>query len=118
RYLVRASLRGAGAAVARDVPAGARDLELRLGAAIGGVRGVVRDGTGKPIASFAVVAWPKLSALGRGPATTESVFDGEGRYQLALAPGEYLVTAAARGYAPSAETRVTVPGDGSAVEAD
>lgn len=102
-YTVRASARGQGSAERRPIAAGTRDLELRLGAPSAGIRGRVRDGDGKPIVAFTVVAWRREGVLGRGPETRASVIDPDGRYALPLPPGRYAVAAAARGFARSAD---------------
>ena len=115
-YDVRAMTRAQGSAIARGVRAGARDVELRLGAAGAILRGTVRDGSGKPITAFTVVAWPRVGVLGRGPDERATVIDAEGRYALPLVPGTYLVSAAARGFARAPDRTVEI-GD-SGAEAD
>ena len=115
-YDVRATTRSEGSAIAHDVRAGARDVELRLGAVTAVLRGMVRDGGGKPITAFTVVAWPRVGVLGRGPDERATVIDAEGRYALPLVPGTYVVSAAARGFARAKDRNVEV-GDAGA-EAD
>lgn len=115
-YDVRATTRTEGSAIARDVRAGARDVELRLGAVTAVLRGTVRDGGGKPITAFTVVAWPRVGVLGRGPDERATVIDAEGRYELPLVPGTYVVAAAARGFARAKNRAVEVGEHGA--EAD
>src|SRR5439155_1326778 len=79
----------------RDVRAGSRDVELRLGAATALLRGNVRDGHDKPVVAFSVVARLREGLAGRGPEERATVIDPEGHYELALAPGRYEVAAAA-----------------------
>jgi len=115
-YDVRASTRSEGSAIARGVRAGARDVELRLGAVTAVLRGTVRDGSGKPITAFTVVAWPRQGVLGSGPEERATVIDAEGRYALPLVPGTYVVSAAARGFARAPDRSVEVGESGA--EAD
>jgi Carboxypeptidase regulatory-like domain/PDZ domain len=107
-YNLRASARGEGAVARAGVRAGSRDVELRLGAAEAGIRGVVRDGSGKPVTAFTVLAFPRLGPLARGPEERATVIDAQGRYALLLPAGSYVVSAAARGFARSDERTVEV----------
>src|SRR5262249_20695392 len=66
-YALRASARGQGAVARGGVRAGSRDVELKLGAPEAGIRGTVRDPSGKPLSAFSVVAVPRVGTLGRGP---------------------------------------------------
>jgi hypothetical protein len=109
-YTLRARANGRGSVEKSDVPAGASDVELRL-ASRGGIRGTVSDGHGKVIPGFTVVAWPKLGSVARGEPVSSTTFAGDGRYEMLLPPGEYVVRAAAHGFAPSAEQNASVGGD-------
>lgn len=106
---------GARIARAEGIPAGARDVTLRLAPA-GRIRGVVRakDG-GPPTAAFSVVAALHHGPLERPIEATASFFDASGEYEIPdLLPGTYSVTAAALGSAPSPTLTVTVPPGGEA----
>ena len=98
---------------------GARDLVLTLRA--GGVlRGAVRDSsTGKPLAAFAVVLWPVIGPLERGPRIDAARLDAGGRYAVdGLAPGRFRATAIARGFAPADEIEIAIPPSLEPVEQD
>lgn len=110
---VRATTRGEGTAVAHGVRAGASDVELRLGSPRAILHGVVRDGAGKPITAFTVVAWPRIGVFGRGPDERATVIDPEGRYALPLPPGSYAVSAAARGFSRAPDQTIDVGDDGA-----
>ncbi|MDB4965528.1 MAG: hypothetical protein JWN44_1217 [Myxococcales bacterium] len=107
-YTMRASARGFAGTVKRDVHAGSRDVALALGAATAILRGTVRDGAAKPVVAFTLVARSKEGVIGRGPEEFATVVDGDGHYELALAPGTYQVAAAARGLARSPWQMVTL----------
>jgi carboxypeptidase family protein/PDZ domain-containing protein len=115
-YTLRAVARGQGSALRAGVRAGARDVELRLGAIGAGIRGTVRDGSGQPITAFTVVAWPRRGALGRGPEERATVVDAQGHYELPLPPGSYVAAAAARGHAKSEEQTIDVADDAVTVD--
>jgi hypothetical protein len=110
---LRASARGLAGTVKRGVRAGSRDVVLTLGAATAPLRGSVRDGSGKPVPAFTVVARMREGVMGQGPEERATVIDADGRYELPLAPGTYEVAAAARGLARSSWQRVTI-GEGGA----
>jgi hypothetical protein len=114
-YTLRARAVGRGSIERRDVSAGATDVELRL-AARGGLRGTVSDGHGKSIPGFTIMAWPRIGTLGRGEPVTSSIFAGDGRYELGLPPGDYLVHAAAHGFAPSPDQAISVGDDFTTVD--
>ena len=62
-----------------------------------------------------------VSELGRETYQTATVFDAEGRYEIAgLAPGDFDVIATARNFAPSEERSITItdPAPEDPVEAD
>lgn len=107
-YHLRAIARDQGSALRTGVRAGARDVELRLGAAAAGIRGQVRDASGKPITAFTVVAWAMRGALGRELPERATAIDADGRYQLPLPPGRYAVAAAARDHARSDERTIEI----------
>ena len=73
--------------IVRGVRAGTGDVELRLGATTAILRGTVRDGAGKPLTAFTIVAWPREGVFGRGPEERATVFDSDGHYALPLAGG-------------------------------
>lgn len=79
------------------------------------LRGVVRTPEGRPASAFAVFCAEAIGALERGAARSRTVLDSEGRFSLALAPGSYHVSAAARGYAPAREQRVQLGPGGAEV---
>ncbi|HEX8951175.1 MAG TPA: carboxypeptidase regulatory-like domain-containing protein, partial [Polyangia bacterium] len=112
-YSVKATTRAEGSAIARDVRAGATDVELKLGAVAAILRGRLRDGSGKPITAFTVVAWPRQGVLGRGPEERATVIDVDGRYALPLVPGSYVVSAAARGFARAPDRTVEIGDSGA-----
>ncbi|MGZ3407472.1 MAG: carboxypeptidase regulatory-like domain-containing protein, partial [Polyangia bacterium] len=116
RYTLRATSRGEGGVIVDGVPAGKRDVELRLGAPTAALHGVVRDGAGKPITAFSVVAFPIEGVLGRGPELRATIIDPEGRYTLPLPTGHYAVAAAARGFARSPDRAVDVGEDGAELD--
>jgi hypothetical protein len=116
RYTLRATTRGEGGVMVDDVPAGKRDVELRLGATTAVLHGVVRDGSGKPVTAFSVVAFPTEGVLGRGPEVRATIIDAEGRYTLPLPAGHYAVAAAARGFARSSDRAVDVGDDGAELD--
>ncbi len=118
-YQVTASLSGLAPATADAVPAGTRELRLRLERG-GSLCGEVRDAdSGKPVPGFSVVVWPVRGPVERGESSTRSVFDAQGGYQVdGLAPGDYAVTVAAQRYAAAAEIRVHVTGDTRCVAAN
>ena len=115
-YRVRAMARGQGAVELRDVAAGRNDVELRLGSPNGGLHGIVRGSDGQPVPAFSVVAWPKEGLLGRGVPVRTSVVSPDGRYDLLLPVGTYVVAAAARDYAPSSESTTDVTKDGTQLD--
>ena len=93
----------------RDVAPGRTDLVLKLLAG-GRVVGTVREGsTGKPLPSFTVAVFVRRGPIRRDLLTQQTFLDARGRYEVVgVPPGDYVVQAAAAGYAPS-ETRVEVP---------
>jgi hypothetical protein len=107
-YNVRATTRAQGSALVRDVHAGARDVEVRLGAASAVLHGTVRDGSGKVLTAFTVVARQREGVFGQGPEERATIIDPQGRYALPLPPGRYAVSAAARGFARSPDETVDV----------
>lgn len=119
RYHLRAEADGWAPASLLAVPAGTGDvvLALRAGATISGV---VTDGrTGEPVPGFSVVVERLLGPLRRVPYRTESFFDAEGRYEVTgLDPREYLVSATAHGYSPSAPTQVRLDAARTEARAD
>jgi hypothetical protein len=116
RYTLRATTRGEGGVIVENVAAGAKDVELRLGSATAALHGVVRDGSGKPITAFSIVAFPTEGVLGRGPDIRATVIDADGRYTLPLPAGHYAVAAAARGFARSPDRGVDVGDDGAELD--
>jgi hypothetical protein len=112
-YGLRATTRTQGSALVRGVHAGAHDVELRLGAATAVLHGTVRDGSGKVLTAFTVVARLREGIFGQGPEERATVIDPEGRYALPLPAGKYAVSAAARGYARSHDENVEVGDDGA-----
>lgn len=109
-YTVIATHNDLAPASAAGVRAGTLDLTLTLrsGATL---RGTVRaEKGGGSIAAFTVVVWTRRGPLERDIFAAEAFFDAEGRYEVGgLAPGDYAVTAAAHGFAASAEAAFTVP---------
>jgi hypothetical protein len=102
-----------------DVPAGRRDLTLKL---LQGTKlvGSVRDAaSGAPVVSFAVAVMLKVGPLQRESFTQLSFIDPGGRYEVAgLPPGSYVVQVVAPGYAATEspvevteETRAPVRAD-------
>lgn len=118
-YQVTASLLGLAPATAEGVPAGTRELRLRLERG-GSLCGEVRDAdTGKPVPGFSVIVWPVQGPVERGESITRSVFDAQGGYQVdGMAPGDYAVTVAAQRYSAAAEIKVHVAGGGRCVTAN
>lgn len=108
RYTVRASARGLGSVVSADVAPNSRDLLLQLGSPLAGLSGVVRDGSGKPVTAFNIVALPRVGLFGRGHDLSAAVVDPQGRYRLEMAPGTYEVSVAAHGFATSVVRAITV----------
>jgi hypothetical protein len=115
-YSVRATTRSQGGVIVRGVRAGTSDVELKLGSPSAVLRGSVHDGAGKPITAFTIVAWPREGLFGRGPEERATVIDADGRYALPLPAGNYVVSAAARGFARAVDRNVEVGDDGA--EAD
>jgi hypothetical protein len=112
-YNVRATTRTQGSALVRGIHAGAKDVELRLGAASAVLHGIVRDGNGKVLTAFTVVARLREGIFGQGLEERATVIDPEGRYALPLPVGKYAVSAAARGYARSHDENVEVGDNGA-----
>ncbi|MEZ4398436.1 MAG: carboxypeptidase-like regulatory domain-containing protein [Kofleriaceae bacterium] len=67
-------------------------VELTLAPGGTALTGVVSDATGGPIVGAAVVARPHRLLSAEDPVAV-ALTDGDGRYQLSLAPGPYLVEA-------------------------
>lgn len=107
---VVASHQGFAPASAKNVALGAADLTLQLG---GGARlqGTVRDqASGSPVVAFTVVVARRLGPLEREEGAQTAVFDAQGHYVVeGLTPGDYAVTVAAHGYAPSPAATITMP---------
>jgi hypothetical protein len=112
-YSVRATTRTQGSALVRGVHGGAHDVELRLGAASAVLHGTVRDGSGKVLTAFTVVARLREGIFGQGAEERATVIDPEGRYALPLPAGKYAVSAAARGYARSHDETVEIGDEGA-----
>lgn len=110
QYTVIARYEDLAPARAPDVKVGTQDLTLTLSAGAA-LRGAVRDEkSGAPVASFTIVVAAKRGPLEREAVATEAVLDASGRYEVSgLAPGEYIVMAAAHGFAPSPDVAFTVP---------
>ncbi|MDB4970953.1 MAG: signal protein [Myxococcales bacterium] len=115
-YTLRAQSRGKAGVVKREVRAGSRDVELRLGAATATLRGNVRDASGKPVIAFSVVARLREGLLGRGPEERATVIDSQGHYELPLAPGKYEIAAAARGFARTPWQNVELGDEGATID--
>jgi len=79
----------------------------------GRVVGSVRDGTGKPVVAFSIIALVKKGAIQRGDEQAAAFFDSEGRYAFdELRTGGQCLTAVALGHAASTEQCVEVPPGG------
>jgi hypothetical protein len=90
--------------------AGRTDLVLTL-AAGGTLSGRVVDQAGAPVVSFTVLVAAR-KGLRRPLVATRSVVDAEGKFEIGhLAPGDYALTVAARGFAPAEEASATAPGE-------
>ena len=110
-YLVTATVSGRAAADREEVPAGARDLVLRLPAS-GTVRGVVVDAQdGRPVPSFSLALF-RNRARGDALWGVFTRYDGQGAFELSGVPvGSYQVTAVAEGRSSAEETKVEVLAD-------
>ncbi|MHB8874349.1 MAG: carboxypeptidase regulatory-like domain-containing protein [Myxococcaceae bacterium] len=109
RYELVARNEGFAPAQVDDVPAGARDVVLKL--ALGGrVRGTVRSrGSGAPVAAFTVALLRRAGPIERPRFAVLAVADPAGAYLITGVPaGSYAVVAAASGMAPSAEVPIEV----------
>jgi protocatechuate 3,4-dioxygenase beta subunit len=112
RYALRAhSADGSAAAylpsiaVGEEPDGGARPLEIALAPAAT-VRGVVRDGAGRPIGGAEVA----LAESVLTPLPMAARADARGEFALpSVLPGGYLVSARAEGYVPAPAAAVTVP---------
>jgi Carboxypeptidase regulatory-like domain/PDZ domain len=95
---------------AGGVAPGAAELTLRLTAGAR-LRGSVRDqASGAPVAAFTVVVARRIGPLHHQQSAQVSAFDAQGHYEVeGLSPGEYAVTVAAHGYAPSPPASIKVP---------
>jgi hypothetical protein len=109
-YAVSAAAEGLAPERVEGVPAGTTDLHLVL-AAGATLRGTVRDAvSSEPVAGFSIVVLRHTSPLEREVYQTATVFDADGRYEVAgLASGDYGVVAMARDHAPSTEAFLAVP---------
>ena len=76
------------------------------------LRGAVRDkATGAPVAAFTVNVWATLGPLRREAYRTATLFDAQGRYEVAgLAPGDYAVTVAAHKFSEAARRKIEAAG--------
>lgn len=104
------------APAATDAEAGDRSIALRMVAA-GVIRGRVVTSGGDPVPAFTIAVLRKPSPLREIVASHASVFDGDGRFEIAgLTPGDdYHVRAMAYGFAtsdavPAATSRGDSPG--------
>ena len=61
-----------------------------------GIRGVVRDASGAPLAGASVFVYRNDRSGLRGPADFAAISDGEGRYLLDMVPGRYYLVARLR----------------------
>ena len=113
---LRATTRTQGGVIVRGIHAGASDVVLTLGATTAVLHGTVRDGAGKPITAFTIVAWPRRGAFGRDPEERATVIAPDGRYTMPLPVGSYAVSAVARGFARASDRTVEIGDDGA--EAD
>ena len=111
-YRFRASAEGQGSVYLERVSTNGAPLDVHLGRAEAGIRGVVKSAGGKPITAFTVAAAPREGVLGGGPELRKSVVDPRGEYELSLPPGRYEVSAAGRGSARSPDREVEI-GDGT-----
>ncbi|HZO14164.1 MAG TPA: carboxypeptidase regulatory-like domain-containing protein, partial [Polyangiaceae bacterium] len=105
-YTVIASATGFAAALAREVRAPRKDLELRLGRGVA-LFGRVTDEGGAPIPSFVVIVARPQGALAREIVTVEPTLDPNGEYEIPTLPqGRFLVTVIAQGYAMAPDRSV------------
>lgn len=94
---------------APDVLAGTRDLLLTLAAGTTVVGRVMQAEDDAPIPAFVVSLSRRLGPLQRETVRTLTVLDAEGRFEVrGVAPGPYVLTAAAFGRAPSPEQELDV----------
>ncbi len=110
RYTLTASYPGYMPAVADAVAAGNRGVVLKLGAGGGGIAGEVKARSdGSPVPGFVVVVSRRSGPMGESQVTSQSVFDGSGRYRVGSLPeGDYLVRILAHGFAASEPVPVSV----------
>jgi hypothetical protein len=115
-YRLTARAEGHAPSSARRVPAGDRDVTIRL-AEGGRLRGCVRArASGAPVAPFTVFVFARRSALFRILQRSRSFVDASGCWSFDdLRPGAAAVVISAPRFAPSAEILVEVPASGEAV---
>lgn len=109
RYVLSASHPGY-SQTALEVAAGETNAELQLGEEVRLSGRVVAAGSGEPIASFGVVVQRRRGTLERSHVASTTGFSGDGTFVVdGLEPGNYVVYAAASGYAPSQHVDVELP---------